>query len=227
MQGGEGERSAPAPGYSARRRIGTPPRRRRGSGRRRKAALGPRARRRRTQRPARQGERSGRGGGCRPRTAWRAGTRWPATRSRPTTSGGGPPRRWPTAGCPASDGTPSITKTARAVGRTRRRTGEEPSLGLPLCAPFLGWSELLGDDELFPGLLFRGPGAVGVSWPLFGNRTLPAFSGARVSVAWQGDRQGALHGCVIALRRYVSELPYRYGDMPSIRYQRSIEEIAK
>lgn len=57
--------------------------------------------------------------------------------------------------------------------RGRTRTGEEP--GLPLCAPFLGWSDLLGDDELFPGLPFRGPGAVGVSWPLFGNELCPRF----------------------------------------------------
>lgn len=116
-----GERSTPATGYSARRRIGPPPSplERRVSARRRKAALGPRAWGARPPWPARPGERGVRGGGCRPRTVWRAGTRWPATRSRPTTPGGGPRRRWPSAGCPASDGTPSPRRRARSHARRR------------------------------------------------------------------------------------------------------------
>lgn len=54
-------------------------------------------------------------------------------------------------------------------------------------APFVGWSELLG-DELSWGSRSAGGGAVGVPWPLFRNEPCPHFqpSSRSLRVPWHG-----------------------------------------
>lgn len=196
-----GERSTPATGYSARRRIGPPPPppERRVSARRRKAALGPRAWGARPPWPARPGERGVRGGGCRPRTVWRAGTRWPATRSRPTTPGGGPRRRWPSAGCPASDGTPSPRRRARSHARRRGWRVEPGALRT------VSWVERApgATTSSFRGSPVPRDGSGGcVVAVIFGNELSPRFQAARVSAAWHHDRPARSCACAWLLVAY-------------------------